>query len=225
SQNIFRHNQRKQDTPSLWSEKEQDNLKIEAEKERKRIESEQQQRLKFEEEQNRLRSEEEERRRILAEQELIRQQQEQQEQKELLKKEDEIKEIIVPTQVKVKFVLYGLQASNEKRIVVLGNQPQLGNWNSGQAESSQLALKLESHYKSETIELPPNETIEYKFVQLEDQPIWESGNNRKLIVEDYFLGKGTIYLISHWNDIRELNITESALENNSGETWEFVEDD
>ncbi|KAA6378768.1 MAG: hypothetical protein EZS28_025703, partial [Streblomastix strix] len=122
------------------------------------------------------------------------------------------------------FVLCGILPSPEKKVVILGNQSQLGNWNDQYIESCKLTLKDDSSFESDIFEFPPNETIEFKFIQLDDQPIWESGDNRILVIDRNFHRKGIILIECIWNDICEINITESSLQNNSGNNWELVED-
>ncbi|KAK2944807.1 hypothetical protein BLNAU_20280 [Blattamonas nauphoetae] len=78
--------------------------------------------------------------------------------------------------------------------------------------------------ESITFKLPVGQIIEYKLVDTDFGTNWEKGENRTLMIDPIFAGKGTLTLKLTFHDIVSITLTEEDYRLGKGETFTFVKE-
>jgi len=78
-------------------------------------------------------------------------------------------------------IMFKCTSSDQSPLLVIGDVPELGNWDTGQAIEMQCQTSLQGSCEWTAVaEIPLGTTIEYKFIKKTDSGIrWESGSNHR----------------------------------------------
>jgi alpha-amylase len=78
-------------------------------------------------------------------------------------------------------IMFKCTSSDQSPLLVIGDVPELGNWDPGQAIEMQCQTELQGGCEWTAVaEIPLGTTIEYKFIKKTDDGIrWESGFNHR----------------------------------------------